>query len=157
MINNFPTSKAYNQAGLLDFLFAHHSSIAAFSGIFNGKVLLPLSFIPNMDWLKGYSTVNTLNFVETEKSSEQGKYYEQTISGFVPADRAELIALMEEMDDQNFVLLIKDSNQQNRLVGGFGSAMLFSAVFDSGTTKSDSKGFQFKFYTESTFRAPVYL
>jgi len=157
MITNFPLLKTYNLAGLLSFQFAQVDSIVSYSGVFNGKVLFPLTFKIGSDWLKGYSTPSTLNFNESFKSNEHGSYYEQTISGFVPADKADLISLIEEMDNQYFVSLVKDSAGQQRLVGAFGSPMLFSANFDSGLSKSDSKGFQFKFYTESINRAPVYL
>lgn len=157
MISNFPTPKNYNLGGLSTFQFAPAEAFSVFSGVFNGRILFPLVLNTGFDWFKGYSTAYTLGFTETLKTSEHGKYYEQTITGFVPGDRAELIDLMETMDDRYFVLQVKDANGASRLVGGFGCPMLFSSNYDSGLARSDGKGYQFQFFCQSTFRAPMYL
>jgi len=157
MLSSFPTPKSYNLGGLLTFQFVQAEGISVFPGIFSSKILLPVSLNSGFEWLNGYSTVETLGFTEVERFEGDGKYYEQTISGFLPGDRTELVDLMQQMDDQYFTLLIKGTNQVTRLVGGFGNPLLFSSSFNSGLVRTDAKGYTFKFYSESLFRAPTYL
>lgn len=157
MISNFPTPKSYNLAGLLGFKFAPAEAFTVFSGIFDGKILLEIPLVAGFSWLNGYATAYTLGFTEIPKTNVHGTYYEQTVSGFLPGDKAELIALMQEMENQYFVLQVKNPKGINRLIGGYGTPMRFSASFDSGLTRSDGKGYQFQFYAESLNPAPVYL
>lgn len=157
MINDFPVSKSFNLGGLQSFQFVEYRNVDLFTGIFDSKILAPLSLKIGASWFKGYSTLYTLKFSEVSETGAQGKFYKQTISGFIPGDREALIRLMEAMDDNYFVLQVKDSSKQTRLVGGYGYPLLFSSKYDSGSNRSDGKGYEFTFYSESSFRAPVYL
>lgn len=157
MLTNFPTPKGYNLAGLVSFQFIHFSAIDSFAGIFDGKILTPPTLKVGETWFNGYGTIYSLNYNEKGNNNDNGKYYDQTISGFIPGDKQDLINLMDVMEADYFVLLIKDSNHQTRMVGGYGCPMVFNATFDSGSARSDSKGYTFTFSGQSTFRAPVYL
>lgn len=157
MFEKFPINKSYNLAGLLGFKFQHRNSVAVYPGVFDNKVLTPLEFFPNLSWLDGYATKATLTFREESMDGPNGKYYQQEITGFAPGDRHELISLMEKMDSHEFLLQIKDSAGQNRLVGSHGYPLLFSSVYNSGATIDQAKGYNFKFAGTSIFRAPVYL
>ena len=157
MLTNFPKSNSYNLGGLRSFQFVHRSAISAWPGIFNGKVLTPISLKEGFEWLTGYATPETLSFSENSKDEQNGPYYEKEITGFVPGNKDELIDLMNKMDGHEFVLIVKDPNNQTRLVGSHGFPLLFSSLYNSGAGRPDARGFNFKFTGVSIFRAPVYL
>lgn len=157
MLTNFPTPKTYNQGGLRSFKFLHRNAVNVWPGIFNSKILLPIVLNEGFVWLNGYATPLTLAYAEDSKDNENGNYYEQQIVGFAPGDKLELINLMEQMANNNFIVLIKDTNNQTRLVGSHGYPLTFSAVYNSGAGREEAKGYNFKFSGVSIFRAPVYL
>lgn len=156
MLTNFPTPKTYNLAGLRAFKFLPRAAVNAYPGIFNSQILTPIGINSGFDWLNGYATPKTLVFTEEVKESENGKYYEQQIAGFAPGDRLDLIDLMDLMDAQDFIVQIKDSNNQNRIVGTHGYPLTFSSSYNSGSGIDEAKGYNFKFSGVSIFRAPVY-
>lgn len=157
MIADFPILKSYNTAGLLLFQFIHVNAVSAYPGVFDSKIIAPLSLKAGFNWYKGYSTPQTLHFDEVQENSVHGKFYKQTISGFAPGDKEALIQLMEGMDNNYFIVQVRDTAKQNRLVGGYSYPMLFSSTYNSGSARADSKGYEFSFYSESPFRAPIYL
>lgn len=157
MLTNFPKSKTYNLGGLVGFKFVHCSAVDSWPGIFNSKVSQALLLKPGFEWLTGYSTPETLNFDEPSKETQNGPYYEKIVSGFVPGDKEELLALMEQMDGRMFILIIKDTNGQDRLIGSHGDFLTFYSTYNSGSTRQDQKGYNFKFTGSAIFRAPVYL
>lgn len=156
MITNFPKKKSYNPGGLRSFRFVHASSVLAFPAILNGKVSSAVQLVADHEWLTGYATAYTSNFIENAKQSPHGVYYEQSLSGLAPGDYVELLDLIQSKEDQDFVLLVEDARGQIRLVGGFGFPLRFLSDYSSGSARSDMKGFDFKFSGIAPFRAPVY-
>lgn len=156
MLTNFPTPKTYNLAGLRTFKFIPRAAVNAWPGIFNSQILSSIGIISGFAWLNGYATPNTLLFTEEVKESENGKYYEQQIIGFAPGDKLDLIDLMDLMDAQEFIVQVKDSKNQNRLIGSHGFPLTFSSSYSSGSGIEEAKGYNFKFSGVSIFRAPVY-
>lgn len=156
MLTNFPTPKTYNLSGLRSFKFIDETAVHAWPGIFNSQIILPITLKTGFEWLNGYSTPFTLLFTEELKETEHGKYYEQQIVGFAPGDRLDLIDLMEQMDNRQFILQVKDTRNQTRLIGSHGFPLTFSSSYNSGLGRDDAKGYNFKFIGVSIFRAPVY-
>lgn len=155
MMVSFPKKRSYNPGGLVGFDFVHYGDIANFPSIVTGEIGSVPQLHPGKQWATGYATPGTLQFTEESELSAQGRAYRQSVTGFIPNDYGELIALMELMDNQHFCLLIMDANQRRRLVGGYGYPLLFSASGDTGSNRSDSKGFNFQFVSRTPFRAPV--
>lgn len=157
MLTNFPIPKTYNQSGLRSFEFIHRSAVNVWPGIFNSQIMLPIALNSGFLWLKGYSTPQTLAFTEESKETKDGDYYEQQLIGFAPGDRLDLIDLMEQMDNNDFIIQIKDTRNQTRLLGSHGYPLKFSSSYNSGAGRDEAKGYNFKFTGVSIFRAPVYL
>lgn len=156
MILNFPKKKSYNPGGLRGFLFVPISYIAAYPPIKDGKISTELSLLPGREWLRGYSTPYTLEFTEKPQSSPNGVYYDQVLAGFTPGDSADMLDVIQSMEDQRFALLVQDARGQNRLIGAYGYPLTFLADFATGSNRADAKGFSFSFSGQAVFRAPVY-
>lgn len=157
MLKNFPISKTYNLGGLVGFKFIHSSAVETWPGVFNGKVTTSLTLKAGHEWLTGYSTPETLSFDEEGDDNPNGPIYDRLISGFVPGEKDELLDLMSQMQGQEFILLIKDPNQKQRLIGSHGTPVLFGGSYNTGATRQDLRGFKFKFTGKAIFRAPIYL
>lgn len=156
MISNFPKPKGYNLGGLRSFLYAHVHSFLSFPAIKDGVITAPVQFVAGAGWFTGYSTLYTLNFDENGKDSPNGPIYDQVLSGFSPGDRPENLDAIHSAEGAEFVLLVTDANGQKRLIGGYGYPLTFLADYSSGSNRSDTKGYAYKFFGNSTFRAPIY-
>lgn len=156
MIKHFPKFKGNNPAGLRSFKFVHIGHIAQFPAVKNGQTLGPIQLISGKEWLDGYSTLYTLLFRELPKTSANGLFYTQSLTGVAPTDRLELLDLMQSMEGQEFVVLVEDATGKTRLLGGYGYPLTFMANFSSGSNRSEAKGFEFEFFGSSEFRAPIY-
>lgn len=155
-MSNFPTKRAYNPGGLVSFQFVHHASVGAFPPMTNGVADSVIILRDDLTWLSAYSTPYTLQFTERAETTAHGVRYLHRITGYVPGDHAEVIAQMQAMDNQYFTALVKDANNRVRLVGGYGYPLLFSAAFDSGSSRADAKGFAYELSGYSIYRAPEY-
>lgn len=156
MITDFPLKSLYNPGGLRNFKFIPALLVKTYPFISSSQVLEALTFLPEVDWLNGYSTPDTLLFDEDSESSENGPMYKQEVSGFAPGDKLALIDLMNDMEGQSFVIRTTDYSGQLRLIGSHGTPLTFSAKYTSGSGRSNSKGYQFKFTGYTNFRAPAY-
>ncbi len=156
MISNFPKPKGYNLGGLRTFQFAPLDSIVSYPAIHDGLITTPLQFKAGKNWLDGYSTPYSLQFSETGKDTPNGIYYAQAIDGVIPGDRLESINAVASAEGNSFVVLVTDANGQKRLVGAHGYPLIFLADYNTGSSRSDSKGFSFQFSGMSIIRAPVY-
>jgi hypothetical protein len=156
MISSFPTKNAYNPGGYSHFNFVPKDFVSAYPMISGGTALVPVGLAAGYAWLTGYATRGTLNYIEQPQNDGNGTYYLQTITGFVPGERAELIDLLQQMADVRYLVSIKDVFSQWRLVGSLACPLDFMAEYDSGTLYADQKGFKFTFTGTSINRSPVY-
>jgi hypothetical protein len=131
--------------------------VQSYPMISNARALVPVGTWSDIPWFQGYATRETLVYEEEPQNTGNGEYYIQTITGFAPGDRPELIDLMESMPYTKYLTLIKDPLAKLRLVGTPIMPLTFSAKFSTGGLRSDQKGFFFKFTGESLKRAPAYL
>lgn len=155
MITDFPKKKTYNLAGLRSFQFVHVSEIFQYPIFRNGQVTGDLQLLPGRTLKTGYATYETLEFSENSIPSPNGVYYEQEITGFAPGDAADMIDVISNMENNEFVVLIADARGQLRIVGGYGYPLIFLSDFTTGARRVDRKGFSFTFSAVAPFRAPI--
>lgn len=156
MFSNFPTKKLSNLGGLRSFKFVPAHFVAAMPVIISGQISSPLTLLLNKSWFNGYATPETLDFKEETVDSENGPVIRQIISGFVPGDDPVLVQLMEIMGGVPFCVQFTNARNQVRIAGTHGYPLVFTSKFSTGTSRADSKGFQFEFSGESIFNAPAY-
>lgn len=121
-----------------------------------GKVITePIDLITGETTLKGYSTLEELEYKETQKDDDNGTFYQCDITGFMPGDGPDLIEQMEDMEQVRHLVIIKDNLNQHRLVG-YNAPLSFRATFQSGSKPGEARGYKYTFSGVSTMRSPVY-
>lgn len=157
MISNFPAKKIYNLGGYVSFTFTPFQYIDSLLPTnMAGRKRVAAIFKSGYSWLNGYATAQTLAFTEEPGVDAQGTLYNLTVAGFVPGDKPDLAAMLEEMASQRFVLVLKDPAGILRMVGAPTRPLDFAASFDSGAGRADQKGYTMKFTGLSGVRAPEY-
>lgn len=154
MISNFPSKNLYNPGGYSRFYFLPISSVKSFPIILNGVAQTAVELKSGHSWFEGYSTPETLRFSEEVQDDPNGLIYIQILSGFVPGDKSELVILLQRMESNIFLGMIKDPRGKYKLIGSPTSPLELRSNFSSGEKRSDLKGFAFKFTAKSIFRAP---
>lgn len=155
MITNFPTNPKMNLAGLSSFLFVPRYQVKTIPSIDIKVISSVIELMPGAVWLKGYSTLETLQFTEKGNNDDPGTSYEPSIKGFMPGDLPQVAILFEEMEELRHVVIVKDMVGNGRIVG-LHAPLSFTADFNSGINIGDSKGYSFEFFSESLKRAPYY-
>lgn len=156
MISNFPTKKLVNLGGLKGFKFIPSNLVTSMPTINSGVIGSALTLSLGQSWLNGYSTPETLDFDEEGKDSDNGVFYTQKLSGFTPGDSSEISSLMSEMNGLPFIIQFTNPKNEIKLIGTHGYPLIFTSKFASGSSRADSKGYQFEFAGESLFSAPAY-
>ena len=111
---------------------------------------------------KGFYTIDgTLEqgaFSETESPSGNGSTYFPKIIGFIPQDRQDVLAIIEQMSNRHFVVAATDNNGMMRIAGRPEDNQGMSVKVDRNITQnaSGSNGNLVMFYAELPFRAPFY-
>lgn len=144
-----------NIGGMASFTFIPFYLVITLPPI-QGKIInSPVVLAPGQSMLNGYSTLEELDFKETQKEEDNGPFYQWDISGFMPGDSPDLIDLMENMEMTRNLVIVKDNLNQKRLVG-YDAPLTFRATFQSGTKPGEARGYKYSFSGVSSKRAPVY-
>lgn len=157
MITDFPSQPLTNIAGYTGFQFAPHYTVLTIPQAVNKLINAPVQFQPGHTFLNGYATVESLEFKEESKKTNQGTVYEQSVSGFIPGDTDELADLMEFMEasSMRYLLSLAPLTGKKRLIG-VQVPLEFSAELVPGKAVGERKGYSFQFFASSTNRAPFY-
>ncbi|MFD2961325.1 MULTISPECIES: hypothetical protein [Olivibacter] len=156
MITNFPTNPKMNLAGLSTFLFIPRYQVKTVPDIDLKIINTPIELKSGYEWLKGYSTLETLQFTEKGNSDDPGTSCEPSLKGFMPGDLPEITLLFEEMEQLRHVIITKDMMGKLRIVG-LHEPLEFTSSFNSGQNVGDSRGYSFEFFGESLKKAPYYM
>lgn len=134
-----------NVGGLLD-VVAYPSSM--FSELKKNYATLFSTFQPNDD--SGAIAVpmyadGTFQFTEQKETADNGVYYDTEIAGIIPKLEPVNDALIEELDRGEWICLIKDNNDQLRLVGSSETPLRFDSGKDTGVTFTSRNNVKFSF------------
>lgn len=156
MLTNFPAKKIYLSGGYRSFQFVPVNKVLSYPMISAAAAVVAVGLSSDAAWYQGYATDQTLSYTEEQQVDANGKYFNLIVSGFIPGDSQALITLISEMEIYRHLLTVKDSRGFKRLIGSPAAPLDFSANFNSGTGRSDQKGFTFQFTGQSLYRAPIY-
>lgn len=156
MIGNFPNKPLYNPGGYRSFLFIPRNDVATYPLVNNGSSILPLGLQQFGAWYNGYATYETLQYSEEPETNEHGTFYKPLLTGFLPGDSASHISLMQNMEQQLFLVLLTDAKGFKRLIGTPSNPLIFTSKFDGSLTRSGAKGYTFQFAANTHDIAPIY-
>lgn len=98
----------------------------------------------------GYSVFGNLQYSDDPKRTEAGIRYPVKLSGVVPVDKPEYLALFDEMLHDEFVVIVKNNNGKFKLCGTQEKGLSF--IYKTGGV-----GYQFEFSGEFRTSPPFYF
>ena len=153
-MNNFPKSPNDSIAGLASFLFVEAEGISSIPVPVLSKITLPVTLKIGYSWKTGYSAIDSLEYSEPTKKTDDGIYHIPLLRGFVP-DQESMLQLLAEMQYRWFIVQCTDNDGLKRLVGTQEHPLFFSSDFETQTV-SGQKGHIFKFSGVLKRKAPIY-
>lgn len=118
-----------------------------------GKINNAITLSGSQKWYYWHCTLNTLASNFKKNRSRAGSSYVHDVSGFIPGDHEDYVAMMEVMEDMRFIALRKDANGYFKLLGSLESPLEFE--YDFKAPGSGRRGFSFKMSREC--RVPEYF
>lgn len=97
----------------------------------------------------GYSVFGELQYNDDPKRTEAGVRYPVKLSGVVPVDKPEYLALFEEMMDDEFIVIVKNNNGKFKICGNQERGLKF-------IYKTEGVGYRFEFTGEYRTAPPFY-
>ena len=108
-------------------------------------------------WRAGYASIGTLQLRENSIEKSGTTQFRQVLDGFIPRDVPDLTRLLEEMKHGRFLVLAKNAEGDERLIGSIENGCRFSYKFDSRRIgEKKVKGYSFQFYRTSITPSPFY-
>jgi hypothetical protein len=153
-MNNFPNPPIDNIAGIADFNFIEVEGVNKIPIPIDHRIIYVVTLVSPYTWLKGYSSIDTLQYSESSKVSDNGPYIEAQLKGFVP-DSPEMLQQLVKMDGRRFVVHLTDNDGLERISGTIDQPLIFSFDFETQTV-SGVKGYRYKFKGLLEKRAPIY-
>lgn len=105
------------------------------------------------DWLTMPVLPQGRIWEEREVRTEQGKYFEQLVSGVIPALRPAVSGELDEMSEHRFLLRLTDRLGQPWLLGTLETPFDFAASALSGENTGGLNSYQISFSTQTIHRA----
>lgn len=153
-MNSFPQPQIDNIGGAGSFRFTEVESVSSIARPTDHKITSSVVLKAGKLWYNGYASLDSLNYLEEGKQSDNGHFIQATLKGFVP-DSPEMLQLLVKMDDRKFVLHITDNDNLEKIVGTKETPLTFNCDFETQTV-SGIKGYTWQFNGMLQKRAPIY-
>ncbi|MHB1278262.1 MAG: hypothetical protein ACYC1Q_07680 [Bacteroidia bacterium] len=114
-----------------------------------GKVITD-DLVATQDFFRGYSVFGELKFKDDPERKEAGVRFPSKLTGVVPVDKPEFLALFEEMLLDEFILIVEDLNGRRKICGTIEKGMKF-------IYRTEEPGYVFEFYGEFRTAPPFYF
>lgn len=92
------------------------------------------------DWLELYLIPDQRLWQEEYNPDEQGGYYEQTVTGFLPVHTAALAEELDTMRRYPFILRLTDRLGEKFILGSPNEALTFTSRATTGNSAANTRG-----------------
>ena len=145
-----------NLGGLELLWYADADDIAyippAIEGVISGNIQMK----PGKVFYVFRPTQGSLSFSEPLKETRIGSLYTPSLKGFVPKDTPQLQLALMEMTGRRLVVLYRDNNGNQKLVGSKDYWLTFERDLDTGSSPSSKNGVGYSFKGNAPQPAPFY-
>lgn len=138
-----------NIGSIIKLWFAPVSEIANISRPINNYGGISLK--AGSDWYEFYFSPQSGQYKHELKSSNQGSYYEMSITGSSPRLSPDLDVSLIKMKDGAFVCKIFDANGFYRIVGSIDFPLKFDFDAFTGSSPQDKNGISYSFKGQSRY------
>jgi hypothetical protein len=135
-----------NLAGLLDLRIVRASEVSAIGTPSAGSIYGNIDLLPSAQFVRWYATLESPRISSQTTQTREGSTKRNTLPFIIPKDRPGVRAMLERMMDDEFVVLFKYPNGQQKIFGQKHAPVLFSFDHDSGAEFSSRNGYECRFY-----------
>jgi len=138
-----------NLGGLIELKVAPASSISKIPDPVNGTVYGDVVFVAGFSWHTWQVQFNNLGITAKSKSSQEGNYRDYQLPFIIPGNNPEITRILRQAEQDQFIILVKDTENRQKIVGSLDAPLLFNCDFDSGRSARNLKGYECEFYSEA--------
>jgi hypothetical protein len=156
-MKNFPEFDFESMGGLEKFQYIPFKDVNSLANINDlSELTTAISPLPGKAIFEGVSIMDTLEFDETQESSNAGDFFKTKLVGMVPKLTSEYLTLFFEMSKTRHIVLVKDNNGKIRCLGyENGIGFKFSQKIEK--KPSGINGFSYEFSCQSEKPSPFYM
>lgn len=107
-------------------------------------------------WFDIYCSEGSIDFKDAQAESDHGGFFNKTVSGFIPKDRADVVEFVEALKNRPVIIDLIDNNEVRKLVGTLEEPMYFTASFESKDQTAGRAGTSITFTGACIKRSPIY-
>jgi hypothetical protein len=112
-----------------------------------------ISFSSTQNIIEIYCTPGSLSFTEKESQEKYGTAYKNELNAFIPKDRQETLAIINQMSGRKWVVILLDQNEQFKVAGTPEIPLRVSFDLDTGADTADRNGHSISFYGTQSSKA----
>jgi len=137
---------AGNMGGIVQLRIARKASIASMSEPVSGIIYGDIEFEEGQGWAVWDVTLETARARGDERNSREGAYKSNRLEFSIPKDRPGIKYMLDQAEADEFIILYKDSNAQNKIFGTLETPVRFEYGHDSGQAFGDRNEYACRFY-----------
>ena len=100
-----------------------------------------------------YCSTGSISFTEKESQEKYGLGYKNELNAFIPKDSPEVQAIINDMSNRKWVVILLDQNEQFKVAGTPEIPLRVSFDLDTGADTPDRNGHSISFYGTQTSKA----
>lgn len=154
-LQSIARNSADNLGGIMQLRVCPVAGIAAIPDPVDDTVYGDITFNAGYSWALWQVKSDDAGLRDRVKDSEEGLYSSYSLPFFIPGDRAGWKKLFDAMHDDAFIILAKDPNNNQVIVGSLDAPLRFKAEFDSGNNISGLRGYACEFFSDGG--SPAYF
>lgn len=145
-----------NIGGNFKIKIAYTEQVQEIPGTYNGAIHNDVAMKPGGRWFDVYCTEESIDFKDVQSDSDHGDFFNKTVTGFIPKDRADAIEFVEALKNRPIIIDLLDNNEVRKLVGTVEEPMYFKSSFESKDQVSGRAGTTITFSGSGIKRSPIY-
>ncbi len=135
-----------NTGGIAKSWFVPVEDVVSIPEAIEYTVAEPVVMDAEKNWYTIESAADTQGYDEKELKGKEGSGISIMYRAFIPGHNPTLTSIFNGMRHRRFLLIVKDQEDQKRLLGSLKNPMRFKYEFQTGNKTSASKGYEITFY-----------
>lgn len=141
---------------IVNIQIARVDDIDTFPEIINHQITDPVIFKSGRGFLQWTVSQDSASFTSKDGNSEAGHTKKNTLPFLIPKDRQDVYSMLMKAQYDTFIIIYKDGNGVQRMMGTPDAPALFLFDFKTGKKLSSLNNYNAEFYTESPFNFNFY-
>ncbi|HMG93214.1 MAG TPA: hypothetical protein VK589_24325 [Chryseolinea sp.] len=135
-----------NRGGVIQLKVARAADVVSIPDPVAGSILGDIVFSAGKGFVTWYATLETTRNTSNSRTSREGAVKSNQLNFLIPKDRAIIKAQLDQCEDDEFIVLYKDSNGNQILFGLKENPVKFQYAHDSGDGFASFNSYESKFY-----------